>query len=136
MLRSLLGALLGVVVAMLAIMVVELLGHQAYPPPPGLNPMDPADMQRILGLLPAGAKWFIVAAWTCGALLGGLAAALVARHPRIAALAPALLVVAGVVMVTLQMPGHPRWMALVGVLVPVPAALLGAALAGRLRTRR
>ena len=136
MLRSLLGAVLGVVVAVLAISGVEFLGHQVYPPPPGLNPMDPVDMERILGLLPMGAKWFIVAAWTCGALLGGLVAALVARrHPRIAALAPALLVMTGVVMVTLQMPGHPRWMAVAGLLLPIPAALLGAALARSLQRR-
>ncbi len=135
MLRTLLGALLGVVVAMLTITAVEFLGHQAYPPPPGLNPMDPADMERILGLLPVGAKWFIVGAWTCGAFLGGLAAALVARHPRIAALVPALLVMAGVIMVSLQMPAHPRWMAVAGLLLPIPAALLGATLARTLRRR-
>ena len=135
MLRTLLGALLGVVVAILTITAVEFLGHQAYPPPPGLNPMDPADMERILGLLPVGAKWFIVGAWTCGAFLGGLAAALVARHPRIAALVPALLVMAGVIMVSLQMPAHPRWMAVAGLLLPIPAALLGATLARTLRRR-
>ena len=135
MLRTLLGALLGVVVAMLTITAVEFLGHQVYPPPPGLNPMDPADMERILGLLPVGAKWFIVGAWTCGAFLGGLAAALVARHPRIAALVPALLVMAGVIMVSLQMPAHPRWMAVAGLLLPIPAALLGATLARTLRRR-
>ena len=135
MLRTLLGALLGVVVAMLTITAVEFLGHQAYPPPPGLNPMDPADMERILGLLPVGAKWFIVGAWTCGAFLGGLAAALVARHPRIAALVPALLLMAGVIMVSLQMPAHPRWMAVAGLLLPIPAALLGATLARTLRRR-
>ena len=135
MLRTLLGALLVVVVAMLTITAVEFLGHQAYPPPPGLNPMDPADMERILGLLPVGAKWFIVGAWTCGAFLGGLAAALVARHPRIAALVPALLVMAGVIMVSLQMPAHPRWMAVAGLLLPIPAALLGATLARTLRRR-
>ena len=135
MLRSLLGALLGVVVAMLTITAVEFLGHQAYPPPPALNPMDPTDMERILGLLPVGAKWFIVGAWTCGAFLGGLAAALVARHPRIAALVPALLVMTGVIMVSLQMPAHPRWMAVAGLLLPIPAALLGATLARTLRRR-
>ena len=135
MLRTLLGALLGVVVAMLTITAVEFLGHQAYPPPPGLNPMDPADMERILGLLPVGAKWFIVGAWTCGAFLGGLAAALMARHPRIAALVPTLLVMAGVIMVSLQMPAHPRWMAVAGLLLPIPAALLGATLARTLRRR-
>ena len=135
MLRTLLGALLGVVVAMLTITAVEFLGRQAYPPPPGLNPMDPADMERILGLLPVGAKWFIVGAWTCGAFLGGLAAALMARHPRIAALVPALLVMAGVIMVSLQMSAHPRWMAVAGLLLPIPAALLGATLARTLRRR-
>ena len=53
----------------------------------------------------------------------------------LAALVPALLVIAGVVMVSLQMPGHPRWMAVAGLLLPIPAALLGATLARTLRHR-
>ena len=73
-----------------------------------------------------------------GAFDGGFVAALVARdqRPRLAAILPALLVVAGVVAMILQMPGHPLWMAVAGLLLPVPAALAGAALVARIRRAR
>ncbi len=63
-----------------------------------------------------------------GALDGGIVAALVARdrHPRIAAIVPALLVISGVVGMIVAMPAHPAWMAIAGVLLPLPAALFGA----------
>lgn len=38
--RTILGAVAGLICAFVTIMLVEFLGHQVYPPPPGLNPMD------------------------------------------------------------------------------------------------
>ena len=68
-----------------------------------------------------------------GAFDGGFVAALIARngHPRAAAVVPALMVMAGVVGMIVKMPGHPQWMAVVGLLLPIPAALAGAWLAGK-----
>jgi hypothetical protein len=126
-----------VVVAVATIMLVELAGHAVYPPPPGIDPNDPASMARLVGMLPTGALLFVVAAWTLGAFDGGLVAALVARdrYPRVAALVPALLVMAGVAAMIVAMPAHPLWMSAAGLLLPVPAALAGAALAGSARAR-
>ncbi|HNV79560.1 MAG TPA: hypothetical protein PKH66_08920, partial [Thermomonas sp.] len=72
-------------------------------------------------------------AWVIGAFDGGFVAALIARngHPRAAAVVPALMVMAGVVGMIVKMPGHPLWMAVVGLLLPIPAALAGAWLAAR-----
>lgn len=136
--RMLLGAVLGLVVAFVTIMCVEFLGHQAYPPPPGLDPRSTADMAALLGAMPVGALLFVVGAWVLGAFAGGMVAAAVAgaNRPRLAAALPALLVMAGVVAMILQMPGHPAWMAVAGLLLPLPAALAGAWLAGRLSAPR
>ena len=133
--RTILGAVVGLVLAVVTIMLVEFAGHQAYPPPEGLNPMVTEDMAKIMETLPVGAMLFVVAAWVIGAFDGGFVAALIARkgHPRAAAIVPALMVMAGVVGMVIQMPAHPKWMSVAGLLLPIPAALLGAALATRLK---
>ena len=137
MARTVLAAVLGLVTAFVTIMLVEFIGHQVYPPPAGLDPMDPNDMAVIMQSLPLGAMLFVVAAWVIGAFEGGFVAALIARdqRPKIAAIIPALLVVAGVIAMIVQVPQHPMWMAIAGLLLPVPAALAGAALAGKLRRK-
>ena len=133
--RTLLGAVIGLVTAVITIMLIEFAGHQVYPPPPGLNPMVTEDMAKIMQMLPLGAMLFVVAAWLIGAFDGGFIAALIARkgHPRAAAVVPALMVMAGVIGMIIKMPGHPVWMAIVGLLLPIPAALAGAWLATKLR---
>jgi hypothetical protein len=133
--RTILGAVVGLVLAVITIMLVELAGHMAFPPPPGLNPQVSADTAKILATQPLAALLVVVAAWTMGAFDGGFAAALIARkgHPRAAAAVPALMVMTGVVAMIVAMPNHPKWMATCGLLLPIPAALLGAALATRLK---
>ena len=133
--RTIVGALAGLVVAFFTIMLVEMASHAVYPPPPGIDPNNTADMAKLIGMLPLGALLFVVAAWIIGAFDGGFVAALIARdqRPKIAALVPALLVMAGVVAMIVVMPAHPLWMSVAGLLLPVPAALAGAALAARLR---
>ena len=136
MLRTLLGALAGMVVTFLAIMGIEVLGHVLYPPPPGLDPMVPQQLERIMATQPVAALALVVVAWVLGAFLGGWVAARIARaHPRTAATLVALLVMAGVVGMIVQMPLHPRWMGVLGLLLPLPAALLAARLARPHRPR-
>jgi len=86
---------------------------------------------------PLGALLFIAVAWVVGAFEGGLVAAIVAgrNRPRLAAIVPALMVMAGVVAMMVKVPAHPTWMAVVGLLLPIPAALAGAWLASKTRRR-
>ena len=49
--------------------------------------------------------------------------------------APGVMVTAGVIGMSVAMPAHPAWMAVAGLLLPVPAALAGGALASALRGR-
>jgi hypothetical protein len=135
--RAILGVLAGLAAMFVVIMCIEYVGHMAYPPPPGLNPMVTEDLSAIMASQPAAAKAFVVVAWVVGAFVGGWVAARISRtYPRAAAVIVALMVVAGVVGMILQLPGHPRWMAALGLLLPIPAALLGAKLAGpRVATR-
>ena len=135
--RTLLAALAGLATAFITIWLVEFAGHALYPPPPGIDPANNADMARLIGILPMGALLMIVVAWVVGAFDGGFVAALLAgsARPRLAALAPGVMVTAGVIGMIVAMPAHPAWMAVAGLLLPVPAALAGGALASALRGR-
>ena len=129
--RAILGVLAGLATMFVVIMGIEYVGHMVYPPPPGLNPMVTEDLSAIMAVQPVAAKAFVVVAWVVGAFAGGWVAAKISRsYPRAAAVIVALMVVLGVVGMILQLPGHPRWMAALGLLLPIPAALLGARLAG------
>lgn len=128
--RWVLGVLLGLVAMFVVTMGMEYLGQLAYPPPPGLDPHRTEDLAALLSQLPVAALLFVVVAWVLGAFAGGWTAARVSRRwPRSAAVAVALVVILGVVMMITQVPGHPQWMAILGLLLPIPAALLGARLA-------
>src|SRR5688572_17516014 len=127
--RAFLGVLAGLATMFVVIMGIEYVGHMVYPPPPGLNPMVTEDLSAIMAAQPAAAKAFVVVAWVVGAFAGGWVAAKISRtYPRAAAVIVALMVVASVVGMILQLPGHPPWMAALGLLLPIPAAPLGARL--------
>ena len=131
MLRTILGVLAGVLAMFAVIMAIEAVGHMIYPPPAGIDPMDPAHeaaFAQFVATMPFAAKAMLALAWTLGAFAGGFVAAKIARHPRGAAVLIALLVMSGVVGMILRMP-HPSWLAAAGLLLPIPAALLAARLA-------
>lgn len=128
--RWLLGVLAGLVTMFAVIMGVEYLGHVLYPPPPGLNPMRTADLAAIMARQPVAALLFVVVAWVAGAFAGAWVAARISRRWRIAAAVPvALVVMAGVLGMIRDVPTHPQWMAIAGLLLPIPVALLAARLA-------
>ncbi len=133
MLRTILGVLAGVVAMFVVIMAIEMLGHAMYPPPAGIDPMNPAHeaaFAQFVATMPFAAKAMLAAAWTLGAFAGGFVAARIARHPRGAAMLIALLVMSGVVAMVARMP-HPSGLIAAGLLLPIPAALLGERLARR-----
>ena len=131
MLRTILGVLAGVAAMFVVIMAIEAVGHVIHPPPPGMDPMNPAHeaaFAQFVATMPFAAKAMLAAAWTLGAFAGGFVAARIARHPRGAAVLVALLVVSGVVAMALRL-AHPTWLTAAGLLLPIPAALLAARLA-------
>lgn len=123
--RTILAIFAGAVVMWLTIFALEFIGHALFPPPPGLNPQDQADLAAIMAQAPVGAMAMLVVAWVAGAFTGGLTAAKVSRqHKRGAAIAVALLVMAGVAGMIWLIPDHPLWVSALGLLLPIPAALL------------
>jgi hypothetical protein len=124
--RTILAVIAGAVVMWLTIFALEFMGHALFPPPPGLNPQTQADLAAIMAQAPAGAMVMLVIAWIAGAFTGGLTAAKISlKHKRGAAIAVALLVMAGVAGMIWLIPDHPVWVSALGLLLPIPAALLG-----------
>ena len=127
--RTILAVVVGVVVAWLVIVLSQFAGAAAYPPPPGLDVTDPQQLAAFIEAAPAMAMMFVLAGYALAALIGGWVAARISRaHPRIAALLVGAMVLAGVIANTMMIP-HPLWMTAAGVLLPLPAAWLGARLA-------
>ena len=63
----------------------------------------------------------LVLAWVAGAFAGGWVAAKISRTwPRTAAIVVALFVLLGVIGMILIVPEHPTWIAILGILLPVP----------------
>ena len=125
MLRTILGVIAGIVAAVLLMLGVEALATTLFPLPPGINPHNEADLARLVALAPLGMQALVVIGWALASLGGGWVAAKIARHPRGAALGVGLLIVAGSILNAVSIP-HPLWMSALGVLLPVPLALLGA----------
>ena len=129
--RTIVAILLGIVLGTLAIALVEQIGHQVYPPPEGLDLNDPTAVAELIASAPVGALLFVLAAWVIGATVGGwLSVRLGGAVPRSPFVVGLVLLAFG--LANMLMIPHPTWFFILGVIVFLPAALLG----GRLGHRR
>lgn len=125
--RTLLAVIAGLVVMWLTIFALEFAGQAMFPPPAGLDPKNHADLAAIVAQAPTGALVMLVVAWVAGAFTGGFTAAKISqKHKRGAAVAVALFVMAGVCGMIFLVPDHPVWLSALGLILPIPVALLAA----------
>jgi len=124
--RLIAGILAGVVVQILVTMGVQLLGHSLYPPPAGIDPMNPEHVERLLATMSAAALAFVPASWFLGALLGAWVADVIARK-ALAGWVVALWVICASAYVLATIP-HPAWM-WAALLLPALAAWIAQRLA-------
>jgi hypothetical protein len=68
--RTILAIVAGCVLSVLVVAGVDMLAHQIYPPPAGVDPRDPAAMRTIVAQMPVGAFVIIVSGWILAAGLG------------------------------------------------------------------
>lgn len=107
MIRSTLGVVAGVIVAMVVTMASQAGIHLLYPPPPG-DYTDPAVQAAAMARAPAASLILVASGYGLAALAGGLVACLVARrHGRPAWIIGGLLVL-GTVLNIAMLP-HPLW---------------------------
>ena len=120
--RKLLAIIAGVVVGGIVVALSESAGHSIYPPPADINVKDPADLQRLMEVMPVQAKILVVAAWFLGSFAGAWTAVRISGLSQtgwIVGLIFALLSIMTVVSIP-----HPIWMTACAILLPFAAALL------------
>ena len=108
----------GVMAGGLVTGLVEGLGMSLFP--------VPAEVQQNLedlSQVPFGAKICVVIAWVLGSFAGGCVTGLL--HGRRAQARAVGIIFLALVLTMLMTIPHPAWMALAGLLLPLPAAFLG-----------
>lgn len=107
--RSILAVIGGMLVAFVAIIVIESIGVKLYPPPPGLNPTDPESLKALVASMPLAAKLCVLLAYAAGSVAGGWVAARLAPRAKMmhAMIVAALLFGAG--LMNLMTIPHPVW---------------------------
>lgn len=117
--RQVLGAVLGIAVAIGVVFLVELVGHAAMPAPTGYDPMTEEGAARYLAEAPAVAKLALVFGWFAGALAGGWVAVRVGGRGWLAWIVAGLIAAAGIA--NIMMIEHPLWMQVAAVAAPLLA---------------
>jgi hypothetical protein len=125
--RIVAGIVVGAVIAVLCVAGIELVGHFVFPPPPGTDLSDPAQLARIMENVPWPALAFVAAAWFIGALAGAWVANLIARRALAGWIVVLLVLAAGCYTMT-TIP-HPAWMWAMGIALPLIAGWLAQRLA-------
>ena len=121
MVRIVVGMALGIVAAFVTVVLIELLGHMAYPLPDDLDLRNPEASGQVVAAIPLPAKLVVIFAWLAGALVGGALAKRICRRWW-AAWAIAALVACAAVVNVMMIP-HPVWMQISAVLAPLLGAL-------------
>lgn len=136
MFRRIAAVVAGLAGSVTLIMAVQTLGVRLYPPPPGTDFADPAELAALMAQMPLGALLMVELSYAAGSLVGGALAGLVAPHRT----RGPLLVVGGLLTLAgfanLAAVPHPLWFAVLSTLTYVPCAFLGAAAVARRRAGR
>jgi len=125
----------GIVIAFLTVMLVDMLNHTIYPPPPGLDFSDPDAIRPYLDTLPIGAFLLIMASSVVAAFVGTLVASYAGTiRPRNCAIIVGGMVFAATVanFILIQ---HPTWLAIATLLGVVVSAWLAMQLADRMASK-
>jgi len=129
--RSVAAVGAGLASAFVVIMLVETVGHTIFPPPTGYDPMTPEGMTAIVAQMSPAALLFVLLAYVCGGMTGGVVAVRVSGGERLAeALVVGAVLTVGTLLNVLTIP-HPVWMSGASVSVQLPAVWLGARLGSR-----
>ena len=134
--RSFLGVVAGVIVGSVVIAVVQRLNSLLFPLPSGLDVTNREALDAAISDMPESALIGVLVAWGLGTFLASWTAVRIgARAARPQALIVGLILLAAAVVNMLMLP-HPLWFWIIGVLLFVPSALLGARVAVQAATQQ
>jgi hypothetical protein len=123
MLRAIFAFLAGAVAMSLTVAGVQMIGHQLWPLPDGIDPNSHEQMATIVASMPVAAKAWVVLAYAIATAVSVLVATALART-RWKGLGIALggLMVVLCLINILMLP-HPVWMIVVTLVIPLPIAM-------------
>jgi hypothetical protein len=124
--RSAIAIVVGLIMGMLTIAIIEAIGMALYPLPTGIDRYDPDSLKTVIATLPLGSFVFVLLAWALGAMHGGGFAAYLSRGQRVlhGLIVGAVFMACGIY--ELVVIPHPTWFAVIGVLLFLPCAYIGA----------
>ena len=133
MIRSVLGALIGIATAVVTVMLMDFLSHSIYPPPAGIEIVDTEAMNVYLASAPVGALAIVLAGYLMATFDGVFVACLIGRaQPLIYALVIGVLMLAATAS-NLLMLRHPTWFSVSAIVGIVVSAWLASLLVQRIR---
>ena len=135
MVRKVLGAVVGIAIAVVTVALVEMISHAVFPPPADLDVSDSESLATYMRQAPVGALLLVVAGYLIGTFDGVFIGALIGRGKpaAYAALIGLLMLVATIA--NLIMIPHPFWFQAAAV-IGIPLAALAGMLAIRAVLRK
>ncbi len=119
--RSILGLILGLVVAIVTVMLFQWISHTVWPPPEGLDPNDSAALAEHLKVAPPGSLILVVAGYIVGTFDGVFLGCFIGTAKRyIYAVVIGGLILIGTITTLIMIP-HPIWF-MVSSLIGIPLA--------------
>ena len=131
MIRRIAAVLIGIVAAVAVVFVVEMVGHNVYPPPTDLDFTQPEVVTAYMKTLPIGAFVFVLGGFALATFIGGFVAAkIVGDRPGLyAGIVGALMLCA--TGANLLMIPHPLWFSATAIALILAATVMAARLARR-----
>lgn len=121
MVRKLLAAIAGLVVAVAIVALIETLGFALFPPPGGLDFDGKEQLLRYIKTLPVPVLLIVLLSWSAGVFAGSVTATiLVWRRARMGCLIVTGFVLIAAISNMLMIP-HPEWFMLAAIMV-IPLA--------------
>jgi hypothetical protein len=125
MLRKIIGAIAGIVAAMLIFMVFEKINSGRFPLPPGVDPADHEAVTAYAQTLPSSTFITLLAGWATGSFICGLLIRIISKSAdKIPAYIAGLFLTTAAIVDLILLP-HPMWFIVAGIVVFIPMTLLG-----------
>lgn len=119
--RSIVGLILGLAVAILTVMLFQWISHAVWPPPEGLDPNDSAALVEHLKAAPLGSLILVVAGYVVGTFDGVFLGCFIGTAKRyIYAVVIGGLILVGTISTLIMIP-HPIWFS-ASSLIGIPVA--------------
>jgi hypothetical protein len=126
-LRRIGAVIAGLAGAFLVVMAAEALTHRMFPPPPGTNMQDMAQVKTYVASLPLTAYAVVLLGWTVGTLIATSVSTCIARTPVTGYIVGAILLAAGV-MNAITIP-QPLWFSIASFVIFIAMTVVGTTLA-------